>query len=405
MYLWQKLLIAGLSVLLLIAIIFGVIQYRTVEERDMTIKNLQRDLQLALAIAPESTISIFRVAAPVRSGTLFDPSVIEVVQIPESLKSDAFITDPELLRGAIWRLNLETHGLITYDMMAFEPIFPSDRFHVAMVQAVTPSLEVGDFVDVRMITPDGIDFIVMPKKRVVNMYDSGIELIMSETEWMIYTGALIDRFMHRGTVIYASKYVDPALQPRLYSTYIPPREIVDYMNINRNMLFPYRDGTDVEGLRAFIESTQPWNRYASTLYTSAVQAIRDRQDNISSALASQVGAMNQARSEFVQYMIQYYESQGLTWEGGSVQQTQVNTTGVASNSPSTSSGTSDNVSSTNADGTWVDANGTLRRPDGTPVVQSTDIVGWGSEGLEEAEVIYQGQGEDFQIDVPSLNSN
>jgi hypothetical protein len=407
MELWQKIVMIVMGVIILVFATLFILQIRATSARDLTISGLEQDLRAAVTQVhtPEATTSIFRVTEPVRAGTLFNPNVVEVIQMPVSHMSPAYITDPELLRNAIWRIGLEVFGHITYDMLAFEPIFPTDRFHIIMVNAVTPSLELGDFVDIRMITPDGMDFIVLPKKRVVNIYDSGLEMILSEAEWMIYIGALIDQFMHRGTILYASKYVDPALQPRLYSTYIPPREIVDFMNINRNMLFPYREGMDIEGMRAFIESTQPWHRYASTMFNSHIQMIRQREQQIGSALQSQVGAMNIARQEFSNFMRSYYEAQGRVWQGGSIQHSQVATSGVAGGSgqgvlPQGQTGAG--VTQVNPDGTWRDAGGTLRRPDGTPVIQDSDIIGWSPNLPDEADITYEW---DFTPNIPSLGGN
>jgi hypothetical protein len=303
---------------------------------------------------------------------------VEAVNIPESMVSEAFIQDPSVLRGAIWRINVNRHGLITHDMMAFQPIYPTDRFHVLLLDAVMPSMVVGSYVDIRMITPDGIDFVVFSKMRVVNIYQTGIEVVLSEAQWMIYIGLLIDRFMHNGTVLYASVYVDPALQNRLYVTYIPPREIVDFMNVNRNMLFPYVEGTDVAGMRAFIESVQPWNRYGPAQFTTQIQAIRDRENRVVSAISSQMGAMNRSRQEFTQYMTAQYQARGEVWSGAAVGATQVGAAG------SVGGNVGQQATQINPDGTWVDQQGNLRRPDGTPVIMTTDIIAWNPNTVAEA---------------------
>lgn len=395
MYLWQKIVAVVLILGLIGAGVFGFLQTKKLKERDTQIVQLKKDLEVARQMREEPTVEILRISEGVKSGTMFDPSKVEVALLPESMDSDSYMKDPNLLKDAIWRLNMSKNSLIMSDMLALEPIYPTDRFQVAMVDGVTPSLEVGDFVDIRMITADGIDFVVMPKKRVTNIYTSGLEIIMSESEWMIYCGSLIDKFMNKGTVVYASKYVDPALQNKLYATYIPPKEIVDYMNINKNMLFPYVADTDIVGLRSYIESVQPYNKYSATLFTTAIQAIRDRETRVSAAFGSQIGAMNRARGEFITYMKQKAAEEGVTYTGTITQSSQANTANVQGGSVSAGVQRPNEIRS---DGTYTDENGVQRRPDGTPVIQATDIVNSAEEEQEEAAV----DDENANLNIPVL---
>ena len=351
----------------------------------------------------EATVNIFRVSQSVNQGTLFNPALVEVVPIPESLLHERYVRNPSLLQGAIWRIPMAAGGIITYDMLVFEPIHPTDRFHVVTVNSFTPSLITGSFVDVRMITPEGIDFVVLPRMRVVNIYTSGLEMVLSETQWMIYLGAIIDRALNPGTVLYASMYVDPGLQPPLYATYVPPRHIVEFMNINRNMLFPYVDGTDVVDVRAFIESTFPRNQYRHTLFHTAEAAIRDRERSIIGAMQSQSGASIRARSEFVQFMRNYYAAQNRTWDGDQTQHTQVDTPGVQAGTVGQGA-LNQQPGQVRPGGTWIDDQGVERNPDGSPVIQITDLFNPGDQYTPwEADFDYGVQS--WELDIPVLGGN
>jgi len=382
---WQKILV---GVLIIAVLGLGFLSFtlnRTINEQETTIAQLQIDLANAMNQPVEQTQSIFRVVEQTRIGTLFNPTNVEVVQIPNSLMSEAFVTDPEMLRNSIWRISLEAEGLITHDMLAFEPVGPTDRFRVIPVSAFSPSLRVGDFVDFRMITPDGLDFVVFPQKRIINIFDAGLEVILNETEWMVFLGAMADLAIYSGSVFYADRYVDPALQNRMFATYIPPRHIIDFMNINRNMIFPYADYMDIEGMRALFEATQPWYRYQHTMFNNTIQAIRHREAAIVGAVGRQMGAMNQARTQYVQMMREYYARQGLEWEGAGpsqVAQTGAMSGGGAVNQPGS------NVGQVNPDGTWFDSAGTLRHPDGTPVIGTQQMINYGGPDQEEADIVY-----------------
>ena len=373
-----------LGIAIIAAGIFGFIQHRNLnEEREahastkQQLNALQADQQIT-----EATVQIFRVSQDVNQGTLFNPALVEVVPIPESLLHDRYVRNPAALQGAIWRLPLKANSIITYDMLVFEPIHPTDRLHVVTVEAFTPSLIPGAFVDIRMHTPEGIDFVVLPRMRVVNIYSTGLEMVLSETQWMIYLGALIDRALNPGTILYAGMYVDPGLQPALYATYVPPRHIIEFMNVNRNMLFPYVDGTDVVEIRHFIESTFPRNLYRHTLFTTPEQAIRDRESRIAGAMMNQRSATTRARGEFVAFMQMLYAERGEVWEGDRAHHVQVGAANVQGGTVGQGA-LNQQPGQIRPGGTWVDDQGVERNPDGSPVIQISDLFDTGTQNQQQ----------------------
>jgi hypothetical protein len=366
------------------AIIVGVVIYAFMLNGDLKEERLahaetKQTLESLKVYTAESTVNIYRTSQAVKQGTIFNPAAVEVVPIPASLSNDSYILSPEALQGALWRLNMPANSIITADMLVYEPVHPSDRFHVVSVDSHTPSLAVGAFVDIRMITPEGIDFVVLPRMRVVNIYSSGLEMVLSETQWMIYIGALIDKALNPGTLMYAGMYVDPGLQPALYASYIPPRHIVEYMNINKNMLFPYVDGTNVSEVREFIESTFPRNVYRHTLFASPDQALRDRENRISGAMSGQIGATATARSEFVQRMQAIAAREGEVRDGDYSEYAQVVTPGVQGSAVGQGP-LNQGDNQIRANGTWVDDQGVERNPDGSPVIKVDDMFDTSTDG-------------------------
>lgn len=414
MEIWQKVLLAVLAILLVIAVSFNIIKIRQVKALKEDIVELQNQLSELKKEEPKVTVLRVHPDYNIKSGTIFDPSVIEVALLPESLSSPAYVTDINMLKDGIWRINVRGGGLITTDMLALEPVYPTDRYHLIMVDAVTPSTQVGDFVDLRMITPDGIDLVVLPKKRITNIYSSGLEFVLSEAELMIYEGAILDRAMHRGTILYGSKYVDPSLQNKLYSMYIPPDEVVDYMNLNRNMLFPYIESSDIEGMRAYIESTQPWNKYGASLFNTALEEIRDTEQKTTGAIGSQAGAMRKARQEFIEFMKAEAQKEGYEYRN-----TDTGVSQSGNTEPNPAQGNISGQTSTNtinSDGTYTDSNGTLRYPDGTPVIQANDIVNTAGQQRREDEAPLDNNtnttnnennntNDNNNINVPNINNN
>jgi len=330
MYLWQKILIAvviigGILATIVLSIFVFLLGAQLVEN-EMLIEALERDLNVALQIPHEQVATAFRVIEPTRQGSTFNPMNVERVPIPQSLHNDSFVSDPALLTNAIWRIGLNAGGIITYDMLSFETIFPTDRFHLIEVGTFSPRLMPGDFVDIRMTTPDAMSFVVFPKMRILNVFPSGLEVVMSETEYMILQGLLIDMALNPGSVLRAYAYIDSALQPALYGTYIPPQEIISFMNLNMNMIFPYAESLDINSMRRIIESSQPEHRLTILNPMTEEQRIRQRRNSIVGSLERQSSNLSIARNAWVSQIREYYSERGETWAGEVILETDTPTT-------------------------------------------------------------------------------
>lgn len=372
MYLWQKILIGVVVVALIGLSVWVFFQRRQIMEHETHIEALQRDLHVALQIPHEQVSTAFRVLAPTRQGSTFNPMNVELVPIPASLHNDSFVSDPALLTNAVWRIGLNAGGIITYDMLSFETIFPTDRFHLIEVGAFSPRLMPGDFVDIRMTTPDAMSFVVFPKIRILNVFPTGLEIVLSETEYMILQGLLIDMALNPGSQLRAYAYIDSALQPALYATYIPPQEIISFMNLNMNMIFPYAESLDINNMRRIIEAGQPEHRLNILNPLTEEQRIRQRRNSIVTSLDRQSQNMSSARSAWVSQIREYYNARGEVWMGEVI---------LATDTPTTVQ------MIVNPDGTFTNPDtGQTFFADGTPQIGIGDMVNIPQNQQEEAEL-------------------
>lgn len=310
-------------------------------------------------MAQEDLVDVIVAKTPIKAGTMVDENQLQTRKWDRKYLSENMVTDINLIKDKIWKIDVSTDGPITADMVAKEEYGPTDRLQLVIVDAVTPSLEVGDYIDVRMVTPYGINYIVMSKKRVTNIYDSGIEVVMSEAELMVYSGLLIDQYMNPGTMVYTSKYLDPTLQKSNYTMYVPPQDILEYMKLNANMIYPYLTSDNVQGLRSYIESTQPWNLYGPSTFQTVTQGIIDKQEKITRSNNAFAGAMKGARTEYLERQSEAAANNGQVTGGSQV-------------STGTSTGTGES-SAVNANGQYVDSQGVLRDANGNPVISPSDL--------------------------------
>ena len=120
-------------------------------------------------MAQEDLVNVLVAKTPIKAGTMVDENNLQTRQWDRKYLSENMVTDINLIKDKIWKIDVSTDGPITADMVAKEEYGPTDRLQLVIVDAVTPSLEVGDYIDVRMVTPYGINYIVMSKKRVTNI--------------------------------------------------------------------------------------------------------------------------------------------------------------------------------------------------------------------------------------------
>lgn len=332
-------------------------------------------------MSKEDLVDVVVAKQAIKSGTDVDETMLQLRKWDRKYLSPNMVTDLSLVKDKIWKIDVSAEGPITADMLAEEKYGPTDRLQLVIVDAVTPSLQVGDYIDLRMITPYGVNYVVMSKKRVTNIYDSGIEVVMSEAELMVYSGLLIDQYMNPGTMVYTSKYLDPTLQKSTYTMYVPPQDILDYMKVNANMLYPYLSSDNVQGLRSYIESTQPWTLYGPSTFQTTTQSIIAKQEKITRSNNSLASSMKSARSEFTRRQAE------LASQNGQPVPNQNSGSGQTNVAPPAGG---------DASGQYVDSNGVKRDSSGNPVIDPSDL-GTGVTDVKE------GTGAGNTTDAPVLN--
>ena len=100
-----------------------------------------------------------------------------------------------------------------------------------------------DYVDVRLMLPNGQDFIVVSKKRVgipqtsdgTYMADT-ITMNLAEDETISMSAAIVEAYKINGSKIYVTKYTDPGIQEKSIETIIPTQEIAELINSDPNIV-------------------------------------------------------------------------------------------------------------------------------------------------------------------------
>lgn len=102
---------------------------------------------------------------------------------------------------------------------------------------LSTNLQKYDCVDIRILFPNGTDYIVVPKKelRKLKLSKNNVFLWMTEDEILNLDSAIVDANLHGGK-IYTTKYVKPEIEEANKITYQPTAHIIDLINSDENVL-------------------------------------------------------------------------------------------------------------------------------------------------------------------------
>ena len=104
-------------------------------------------------------------------------------------------------------------------------------------------LMTNDYVDIRLKTPSGQNFIVISKVQVdVPMNSDGsyvidtIRVNLREDEILAMSSAIVEAYGVKGSELYVTKYVDPAMQEAALPTYTPNAAVTAQIQSNPNIV-------------------------------------------------------------------------------------------------------------------------------------------------------------------------
>jgi len=128
------------------------------------------------------------------------------------------------------RVNMNANTVITQQLVvqSDEQITDDTRQEEYNVVVLPMDLMTSDYVDIRLMTPNGQNFVVVSKVQVEIPENADgtyvadtIKVNLREDEILAMSSAIVEASGIEGAKLYAVKYVDPAMQNDAYTTYVP----------------------------------------------------------------------------------------------------------------------------------------------------------------------------------------
>lgn len=150
--------------------------------------------------------------------------------------------------------------------------------------ALPVSIEVGDYIDIRFTMPSGTDYIVISKKKVINISEDTIWLQLTEDEILTMSNAIYEAYTMPTSKLYVNLYVEPGIQDSATPTYLPNQAVTNLINSNPNVLTTARKALE-----------EKLNRYTSQRNDVIQNELNDYQADADSNIEAKIQEENEKR--------------------------------------------------------------------------------------------------------------
>ena len=141
------------------------------------------------------------------------------------------------------KVDLNPGTIVTSDLTYEDEALGNDvRSQEYNVIQLTSQLQTGDYIDVRLRTPDGRDLIVISHKEVTIPTILGVDstnciwMDLTEEETLLMSCAIVESYQMNGAKLYTAKYVEPGIQNAATPTYEPNAETITLINNDPNIV-------------------------------------------------------------------------------------------------------------------------------------------------------------------------
>jgi len=106
------------------------------------------------------------------------------------------------------------------------------------VVSISGNVTSNDTVDIRVLFPNGENYIVLSKKQLINKESDSSQCYfwLSEEEILLMSSAIVDTYLYTGTQIYTTKYFEPNIQEASIVNYTPSLATIALIESDPNIV-------------------------------------------------------------------------------------------------------------------------------------------------------------------------
>jgi len=190
------------------------------------------------------------------------------------------------------KVNLKEGTILTYSML-YEKEKMQDSLRYVEYNMITmpTTLDIGNYIDIRLRLPNAQDLIVITKKEIVNIYDTTVGLYLTEEEIVLLNSAIVEAYIMTSSELYMATYVEPGMQGQAIYTYSPTAEVVALIQSNQNIVFEARE--------AIVNRYNGSGAVRNPINNSLGQYAEEAKGNVEQGMQEQIEAARKAREDYL----------------------------------------------------------------------------------------------------------
>ena len=285
----------GMLVMLVIAAIVVALLF-------MQIMNMKKSEEATAAAS--KTVYVLNVdkksGEPITQDDIISKSLVTSIAKSELVGYDDIPENPEYAEVASAvqtevqaKIDLGAGTILTQSMIVSsdETVESSLRIQEYNMLTLPSDLDTDDYVDIRLILPNGQDYIVVSKKRVIKSTENTIFVKMAEEEIVMMSNAIVEAYITEGSMLYATKYTDPGIQVASTPTYLASKDVLDLISVDKNITAKalnalYERYNSSPGVRDYINNVVSAN-------------MDDAQESVMDGFDAQIKKAQEERSRYI----------------------------------------------------------------------------------------------------------
>lgn len=180
--------------------------------------------------------SVYIALSDINIGETLNVDMVEKKTVYSAQPAESYITEDEL--GKAVRIDITKGTHIVKSMLARNSVTSILREVEYDVIHISPNIEANDHVDVRIVYPNGENYIVMSKKSLKG-FQPGLPvcyLWVDEEELLRMSAAIVDAGIYQGSRLFMTKYIEPNIQEASIITYTPNISVLSLIENDPNIV-------------------------------------------------------------------------------------------------------------------------------------------------------------------------
>lgn len=196
----------------------------------------------------------------------------------------------------VTKIDLPAGTIITKDMIVEDDnkTTADQRLQEYNMIILPTLLTNGDYIDVRLRLPEGEDYIVVSKKKVIYTTKDTVWLKMNEDEILALGNAIVEAYTLPGSKLYATTYTEAGIQEAATQTYPVSQAVLNLINTNPNIRQEAR-----EGLWQRYNDQQQVEQRNNHINAALSEYYLEMKDSVEEGLQEEITKLQEAREEYV----------------------------------------------------------------------------------------------------------